>query len=111
MGSRGVRLVLGFSPGSLSDHIRTIPRDALAEQLGAPVTIELKPGHNGIPAPREVVESKPDGATAFHGDAGHACDRTVSGAASGRTIRCRILSAYRWYRVRRCCSRVTRRSA
>ena len=35
-GARGVRLVLGFSPGSLSDHIASIVRDALAEQLGAP---------------------------------------------------------------------------
>ena len=64
-GARGVRLMLGFSPGSLSDHIANILRDALADELGAPVTIELKPGHNGIPAAREVAESKPDGATLF----------------------------------------------
>jgi len=63
--TRGVRLVLGFSPGSLSDHIARILRDALADEFGAPVTIELKPGHNGIPAAREVAESKPDGATLF----------------------------------------------
>ena len=81
--ARGVRLVLGFSPGSLSDHIARILRDALAEQLGAPVTIELKPGHNGIPAAREVVESQARRRNAFHGDAGHARDRAVPGAASG----------------------------
>ena len=63
--ARGVRLVLGFSPGSLSDHIARILREALADELGAPVTIQLKPGHNGILAAREVVESKPDGATLF----------------------------------------------
>ena len=63
--ARGVRLVLGFSSGSLSDHIARILRDALADQLGAPVTIELKPGRNGIPAAREVLESQPDGATLF----------------------------------------------
>ena len=39
----GVRLVLGFSPGSLSDHIARMLREALAEQLGMPLTIELKP--------------------------------------------------------------------
>ncbi len=65
IGSRGVRLVLGFSPGSLSDHIARILRDALAEQLGAPVTIELTPGGNGIPAARAVAASAPDGATLF----------------------------------------------
>src|SRR5205085_950469 len=42
-----------------------ILHDALAEQLGAAVTIELKPGHNGIPAAREVAASEPDGATLF----------------------------------------------
>ena len=65
VGSRGVRLVLGFSPGSLSDHIARILRNALAEQLGAPVTIELRPGRNGIPAARDVAASAPDGATLF----------------------------------------------
>ncbi len=65
MDSRGVRLVLGFSPGSLSDHIARILRDALAEELDAPVTIELKPGRNGIPAARDVAASAPDGATLF----------------------------------------------
>ena len=63
--ARGVRLVLGFSPGSLSDHIARILCEALAEQFGAPVTIDLKPGHNGIPAAREVAQSQPDGATLF----------------------------------------------
>ena len=63
--ARAVRLVLGFSPGSLSDHIARILRDALADELGAPVTIQLKPGHDGIPAAREVAESEPDGATLF----------------------------------------------
>jgi tripartite-type tricarboxylate transporter receptor subunit TctC len=49
----------------LSDHIARILREAFADQLGLPVTIQLKPGHNGIPAAREVVESKPDGMTLF----------------------------------------------
>src|SRR4051812_12764100 len=60
-----VRLVLGFSSGSLSDHIARILRDALAEQLGARVTLELKPGANGIAAAREVAASAPDGMTLF----------------------------------------------
>ena len=63
--TRGVRLVLGFSPGSLSDHIARILRDALADEFSVPVTIELKPGHNGIPAARDVAASAPDGATLF----------------------------------------------
>jgi tripartite-type tricarboxylate transporter receptor subunit TctC len=63
-GSRGVRLLLGFSPGSLSDYIARILLDALEEQLGH-VTLELKPGNNGIPAALAVAQSAPDGATLF----------------------------------------------
>ena len=61
----GVRLVLGFSPGSLSDHIARMLCDELAGQLGMPVTVDLKPGGNGIPAAREVGQSAPDGKTLF----------------------------------------------
>lgn len=62
---RALRLVLGFSRGSLSDHIAQILREPLAAELGVPVSIELKPGHNGIPAALEVAASAPDGATLF----------------------------------------------
>lgn len=65
MSARSVRLVLGFSPGSLSDHIARILQDALSVALGAPVNIELKPGGQGIPAALEVARSAPDGATLF----------------------------------------------
>jgi tripartite-type tricarboxylate transporter receptor subunit TctC len=64
-GARSVRLVLGFSAGSLSDHIARMLRDALARELGAPVTIDLKPGGNGIPAALEVSTGRPDGSVLF----------------------------------------------
>src|SRR3954453_6452250 len=65
IGSHSVRLVLGFSPGSLSDHIARILHDALSAALGVPVVIELKPGGQGMPAALEVAHNAPDGAPLF----------------------------------------------
>ena len=65
MGPRGVRLVLGFSPGSFSDRIARIISGPLADALGRQVTIELRPGHNGVPAARDVAASAPDGKVLF----------------------------------------------
>ena len=63
--AREVRLVLGFSPGSLSDHIARMLQDALSAALESHVAIELKPGDQGMTAAREVARAKPDGATLF----------------------------------------------
>ncbi len=63
--AHGVRLVLGFSAGSLSDHIAQMLHAALAQQLRTPVTIELRPGGNGAPAALDVAASEPDGTTLF----------------------------------------------
>ena len=65
MGRRGVRLVLGFSPGSFSDRIARIISGPLADALGRQVTIELRPGHNGVPAACDVAASVPDGSVLF----------------------------------------------
>ena len=60
-----LRLVLGFSRGSLSDHIAGIVSGALAAALDKHVAIELRPGQNGVSAAREVAASEPDGKTLF----------------------------------------------
>ena len=62
-----IRLVLGFSRGSMSDHIAHVIEPALTRSLGEPVVIELKPGGNGAPAAVEVARSAPDGRTLFMG--------------------------------------------
>lgn len=60
-----VRLVLGFSPGSASDQIARAIAAPLAERLGIPVHIELRPGKNGADAACEVAASLADGHTLF----------------------------------------------
>jgi tripartite-type tricarboxylate transporter receptor subunit TctC len=61
----GVRLVLGFSPGSASDVIARIIAPAWSEELGCPVGIELRPGDNGADAAAAVAAAAPDGRTLF----------------------------------------------
>lgn len=60
-----VRLILGFSPGSLSDHIARILEAPLGDELGAPVEIDLQSGDQGMPAALGIARSRPDGATLF----------------------------------------------
>lgn len=60
-----LRLVLGFSRGSLSDHIAGIVSGALSAALDKHVDIELRPGQNGVSAASEVAASEPDGKTLF----------------------------------------------
>jgi tripartite-type tricarboxylate transporter receptor subunit TctC len=60
-----LRLIVGFSRGSLSDHIARIVSGALSAELGKAVTVELRPGQNGITAARQVAACEPDGKTVF----------------------------------------------
>jgi tripartite-type tricarboxylate transporter receptor subunit TctC len=62
---QAVRLVLGFSPGSFSDRIAGLIRGPLARALGRDLAVELRPGHNGSHAARDVAGADPDGKTLF----------------------------------------------
>ena len=63
--ARELRLVLGFSPGSFSDRIARLISGPLADALGRPVAIELRPGYSGVPAACEVAAAAPDGNVLF----------------------------------------------
>jgi tripartite-type tricarboxylate transporter receptor subunit TctC len=60
-----LRLILGFSAGSLSDHIAGIVSGALSAALAKRVNIELRPGQNGVTAACDVAASEADGKTLF----------------------------------------------
>lgn len=62
---RSIRLIIGFSAGSLSDQIARILADALLSECGFAATIERRQGENGVAAARAVAASAPDGATVF----------------------------------------------
>ena len=60
-----MKLVIGFSPGSMSDDIARILAAALHEVCGIAVTIERRLGENGIAAARAAAAAAPDGDTVF----------------------------------------------
>ena len=60
-----LRLVVGFSAGSLSDNIARIVAGAISAELGRKVEIASRPGHNGATAARDVAAGTPDGNTLF----------------------------------------------
>ena len=62
-----VRLVVGYAPGGGTDNVARILSQKLAERLGQAVTVENKPGANGIIGVEYVAKSAPDGYTLLVG--------------------------------------------
>ena len=60
-----MKLVIGFSVGSMSDDIARLLAAALREVCDIDVTIERRLGDNGIAAARAVAAAAPDGDTVF----------------------------------------------
>lgn len=61
--ARGLRLIVPFAPGGISDLMARVVGKALGEGLGQPVTVENKPGGGTVTGTLEMVRSKPDGYT------------------------------------------------
>jgi len=62
---RAIELVIGFSPGSMSDDIAKILVDALRAECGIRLTVTRQPGENGVAAARWAAACAPDGMTLF----------------------------------------------
>ena len=58
-----VRLMVGYAAGGPVDQGARLFGQALAKELGVPVTVENKTGANATIAGNEVVRAKPDGLT------------------------------------------------
>ncbi|MFM1991018.1 MAG: hypothetical protein RJA99_3975 [Pseudomonadota bacterium] len=61
--SRGLRMVVPFAPGGISDLMARVVGKALGEGLGQPVTVENRPGGGTVTGTLEMVRAKPDGYT------------------------------------------------
>ncbi len=62
---RAIKLVIGFSPGSMSDDIAKILVDALHAECGIAMTVTRQLGENGIAAARWAAAQAPDGMMLF----------------------------------------------
>lgn len=58
-----IRLVVGFSPGGISDVLARLVAQKLSESLGQQVIVENRPGASGIIANERVAKSPADGYT------------------------------------------------
>lgn len=90
--SKPIRILVGFSTGSITDIPARTVSQKMTETWGQPVVVDNGPSAGGILASGMVATANPDGYTLLSVSAGHA----VSGALytrSSRTIRSRISPA------------------
>lgn len=61
--ARPIRIVVGFPAGSTTDVVARVAAEHLRVKLGQPVTVDNKPGANGLLGAGEVARATPDGYT------------------------------------------------
>ncbi|HEY8359188.1 MAG TPA: tripartite tricarboxylate transporter substrate binding protein [Ramlibacter sp.] len=62
-----IRLLVGFPAGGAADVLTRIMAGGLSQRVGQPVTIDNRPGAEGIIAATELLKAPPDGHTIFMG--------------------------------------------
>src|SRR6267143_4244366 len=75
--SRPVRIIVPFTPGSVTDIMARSVSDKLAASLGQPVIVENRPGAGGTLGTAVVAKSPPDGYTLAVVSAGHAVNPAI----------------------------------
>src|SRR3979490_2610075 len=75
--SRPVKIIVPFTPGSVTDIMARSVSDKLAAGLGQPVIVENRPGAGGTLGTAVVAKSPPDGYTLAVVSAGHAVNPAI----------------------------------
>jgi tripartite-type tricarboxylate transporter receptor subunit TctC len=75
--SRTVRIVVPFTPGSVTDIMARSVSDKLAASLGHPAIVENRPGAGGTLGIAQVAKSAPDGYTLVVVSAGYAVNPVI----------------------------------
>jgi tripartite-type tricarboxylate transporter receptor subunit TctC len=75
--SRPLRIIVPFTPGSVTDVMGRSVSDKLAANLGQPVVVENRPGAGGTIGIAQVAKSAPDGYTLVVVSAGYAVNPVI----------------------------------
>ena len=75
--SRPLRIIVPFTPGSVTDIMGRSVSDKLAASLGQPVIVENRPGAGGTIGIAQVAKSAPDGYTLVVVSAGYAVNPVI----------------------------------
>ena len=76
--NRPIRLILGFSPGGISDVLGRTLANKVSASIGQPIVVENKPGAGSNLAADFVAKSPPDGYTIWLQDmTAHAINATM----------------------------------
>jgi tripartite-type tricarboxylate transporter receptor subunit TctC len=68
--SRQITLIAPYAAGGSTDLVGRVASEGLRAKLNQSVTVENKPGGNGVIGTREVVKASPDGYTLLIGGLG-----------------------------------------
>jgi tripartite-type tricarboxylate transporter receptor subunit TctC len=68
--SRQITLIAPYAAGGSTDLVGRVLAEGLKARLNQSVTVDNKPGGNGVPGTREVVKANPDGYTLLIGALG-----------------------------------------
>jgi tripartite-type tricarboxylate transporter receptor subunit TctC len=75
--SRALRVIVPFTPGSVTDVMGRSVTDKLTASLGQPVVVENRPGAGGTIGIAQVAKSAPDGYTLVVVSAGYAVNPVI----------------------------------
>src|SRR5256712_8237435 len=75
--SRTIKIIVPFTPWSVTDIMARSVSDKLASGLGQPVVVESRPGAGGTLGSAQVAKSAPDGYTLAVVSAGHAVNPAI----------------------------------
>ena len=75
--SRALRIIVPFTPGSVTDVMARSVSDKLSASLGQPAVVENRPGAGGTIGIAQVAKSAPDGYTLVVVSAGYAVNPVI----------------------------------
>lgn len=75
--NRPIRMLVGFTPGSVTDFLARAVGQKLSESWGQQIVVDNRPGAGGVIASNILKEAAPDGYTLMVASSGHAVNASL----------------------------------